>query len=350
MRQAAFNKNPVGNGPFRFVSQRANDRWVFEANSRFPAALGGRPRLDRVIWRVIPDNVAQVTELVAGQADVILGPRFEQVKSLDPRPDFRAIFRPTLRYATIIWNGRRPPLNDPRVRRALAMSVDRQKMITALRGGYAQVAASPIPPSHWAFDSSVKPLPYDPAGAKRLFASAGFLDRNRDGTLEDANGKPLEIELKVAANNTFNRDVGEMMRAELARVGVKVNARPLDFATMIEDLTKPARNFDAAFLMFSTEYRLTIRDAFHSSAMEGPFQSASYKNAEVDRLLDRAEVVKNRNEAKQVWSRVQRILRDEQPWLFLWWAPDMIVARERVKGVQMDARGALVNIAQWRVN
>lgn len=350
LRQAAFNKKPVGNGPFRFVSQRANDRWVFEANPRFPAALGGRPRINRVVWRVIPDNNAQVTELIAGQADLILGPRAEQVKELDARRDLRAVIRPTLRYAGIIWNGKRAPLNDPRVRRALAMSLDRQKMITALRGGYAQIAASPIPPVHWAFDRSITPLPYDPAGARRLLAAAGFQDRNRDGVLEDASGKRLEVELKIAANNSFNRDVGEMVRAELERVGVRINARPVDFATMIEDITKPARNFEAAFLMYGTDYRLSIRDAFHSSAMGGPFQSASYSNPEIDRLLDRAAVTSNRAQARNVWSRIQRILRDEQPWLFLWWAPDLIVVRERVKGVQMDARGALINLPQWQVN
>lgn len=349
MRQAAFNKNPVGNGPFRFVSQRANDRWVFEANPRFPSALGGRPRINRVVWRVIPDNNAQVTEIIAGQADLILGPRAEQVKELDARPELRGIIRPTLRYAGIIWNGKRPPLNDPRVRRALAMGLDRQKMITALRGGYAQVAASPIPPAHWAYDRTVTPLPYDTAGARRLLAAAGFLDRDRDGILEDTSGKKLEVELKIAANNAFNRDIGEMVRAELDRIGVRVNARPVDFATMIEDITKPTRNFDGAFLMYGTDYRLSIRDAFHTSAMEGPFQSASYSNPELDRLLDRADVSRNRAEARNVWSLVQRILRDDQPWLFLWWAPDLIVVRERVKGVQMDARGALINLPQWQL-
>jgi peptide/nickel transport system substrate-binding protein len=349
LRQAAFNKNPVGNGPFRFVSQRANDRWVFEANPRFPAALGGRPRLDRLIWRVIPENTAQVTEIIAGQADVITAPRAEQVRQLDARADMRAIFRPTLRYAMIAWNGKRAPLNDVRVRRALGMALDRQKMITALRGGYAQRAASPVPSFHWAYDNAVQPLPYDTAGARKLLEAAGYRDRDRDGIVKDAKGKRLELELKVAANNAFNKDLGEMVRAELDRVGVRINVRPVDFATMIDDISKPTRNFEGAFLMFQSDYRLSFRDAFHSSAMEGPFQSASYRNAELDALLDKADVTSDRAAARKVWSRAQRILRDEQPWTFLWWAPDMIVARERVKGIEMDARGAFRTIGQWSI-
>ncbi|HET9440849.1 MAG TPA: ABC transporter substrate-binding protein, partial [Longimicrobiales bacterium] len=109
-RQAAFNKNPVGNGPFRFVSQRANDRWIFEANRAFPASLGGRPYLHRVIWRVIPENTAQITEIRTGQVDVILGPRAENVEALDKEPSMRAIIRPTNRYNMITWNGKREGL------------------------------------------------------------------------------------------------------------------------------------------------------------------------------------------------------------------------------------------------
>src|SRR5690606_9113970 len=94
LRTAAFNKQPVGNGPFRFVSARANDRWVFEANPDFPEALGGRPYIDRVVWRTIPDNAAQVVELMAGTADLILSPRADQLRELDAHPEIRAHLRP----------------------------------------------------------------------------------------------------------------------------------------------------------------------------------------------------------------------------------------------------------------
>lgn len=350
LRAAAFNKAPVGNGPFRFVSQRANDRWVFEANRSFSPSLGGRPRLDRVIWRVIPENTAQVAEITTGAVDFAITPRAEQVKELARRKDMRAIFRPAQRYTMIIWNGKRPPFNDARVRRALTMALNRKQMIAVLRGGYADIAVSPVPPGHWAFDKALTPLPYDPRAARRLLAAAGYSDRDHDGVVENAAGKPLEVELKVAANNAFNRDVGEMVRAGLSEVGVKVNVRPTDFPIMIKDISEPPRNFDAAFLTFTTDLKLAFSDAFHSRNLEGPFQSASYSNKELDRLLDRADLASNRAEATRIWHRVQRILRDEQPWTFLWWAPDMIVVRNRVRGVRMDVRGALITLPQWWVS
>src|SRR5690606_14572337 len=112
LRRASFNRAPVGNGPFRFVSREANGRWIFEANPDFPEALGGRPYLDRVVWRVIPENSAQITEIRTGNVDLILAPRADQLAELDARAELRAIVRPTRKYQVLGWNSLRPPLDD----------------------------------------------------------------------------------------------------------------------------------------------------------------------------------------------------------------------------------------------
>jgi peptide/nickel transport system substrate-binding protein len=347
LRQAAFNKQPVGNGPFRFVAQRANDRWTFEANPSWPRELGGPPNIERLIWRVIPDNIAQVTELRTGAVDLILAARADQLKELDARPEIRAIVKPSRRYAMITWNGKRAPLNLPAVRRALTMALNRPRMIELLRGGFAQVAVGPIPPTHWAFDPTLSQLPYDTAAARRLLAQAGYTDRNGDGVLESAEGKPLELELKIAANNAFNRDVGEMVRAELARIGVRILPRPVDGATLIGDITSAERNFDGAFLVFETDLELNLSDAFHSKGLGGPMNSSSYSNPALDRAFDRAYAARTVQAARPQWNTVQRILRDDQPWTFLWYAPELLAVNERVRGLQVDIRGIFVNLPAW---
>jgi peptide/nickel transport system substrate-binding protein len=172
LRHAAFNSAPVGNGPYRFVSYRANDRWVFEANPAFPAALGGKPDISRIVWRVIPDNTAQVAELRTGQVHMLLAPRAEQARELGRTAGLRTIVKPSRRYLFIDWNGLHPALHDARVRRALMMALNRPQMIDVLRGGYAQLATGPIAPYHWAFDRAIQPLPYDPQAATRLLADA----------------------------------------------------------------------------------------------------------------------------------------------------------------------------------
>jgi peptide/nickel transport system substrate-binding protein len=347
LREAAFNKAPVGNGPFRFVSQRANDRWVFEANPAFPRELGGRPYVDRLVWRIIPEAAVQLVELRTGNVDVILAIRADQINELDARPDLRAIVKPSKRFTMIVWNSKRAPLDQVNVRRALTMGMNRQQMLTLLRAGRGRVAISPIPPSHWAFDSQLAPLPYDTVQARRLLAQAGYRDRNGDGVVESADGKPFEIELTVAANNQFNRDLAEMARSDLAKIGVKVVPRPLDYATLVENLSSEERKFDGTFLIFETDLQLNLTDAFHTKSLGGPFQSASYSNPRLDRLLDQAMTAKTIAEARTAWSGVQRILRDEQPWTFLWYHPELFVVNERVRNINMDLRGFFQDLPKW---
>jgi peptide/nickel transport system substrate-binding protein len=155
--------------------------------------------------------------------------------------------------------------------------------------------------------------------------------------------------LKVTANNQFNRDLGEMVRAQLQRVGVKINVRPVDFATMIGDITSPQRNYDAAYLQMSTDLVLNFHDAFHSSTLDNQFHATSYANPEIDRILDRAMVTSDRKAATALWSRFQRIMREDNPVTMTWWSPDLIVVRERLQGVNMDVRGALLSLPRWYV-
>lgn len=349
MRQAAFNRDPVGNGPFRFVEYRANDRWVFEANPEYPDGLGGRPFIDRLVWRPVPDQTAQVTAVATGAADMALTPPADAFAQFAARRDLRGIERPGRQYASVIWNGRVAPLGDARVRHALTLAIDRHQILESLRGGYGDLAVGPIGPFHWAHDDSIEPLPFDPDSARALLAAVGIRDRDGDGVLDLRNGRPFGIELKIPAGSQLNRDMAELIRGNLAAIGVRMSTRPVEFATLIQDFTSPDRNFEALILGWESDFRLNLRDLFHTDAMSGPFQIASYSNPRVDALLDRASVTGDRGDAKKIYSEIQRILRDEQPWTFLYYYPDLVLVQDRVRGADMDIRGALVNVAGWWV-
>lgn len=347
LRQAEFNRAPVGNGPFRFVRYRANDRWVFEANPDFPEELGGRPFVDRLVWRVIPENSAQVTEVLTGSVDLVLSPPVTEIDALDADPSVRAVVKPGRQYAFIGWNGKRAPFDDPRVRRALSMAIDRHEILDVLRAGYGTLAVGPVGPYHWAYDDSLEPLPFDADAARSLLGEAGLRDRDGDGLLETDDGEDFVFDLMVPASNAFNRDVAELVRADLDSVGVGMNIRQTEATTMFQAVSSPERPFDAALLAWEADFRLNLHDIFHSDAIDGPFQLASYSNREVDDLLDRAAMTLDRDAARPLWHRVQAILREEQPWAFLYYFPDVFAMRERVRGVEMDIRGTFVNVSDW---
>lgn len=347
LRQSPFNRAPVGNGPFRFVSQRSGDRWIFEANPDHPEGLGGPPLLDRVVWRVIPDNSAQLTELRVGQVDLVLQPRPEQVQAMVDRDGIRAVVKPSRQFSFVAWNALREPLDDPRVRRALAMAIDRDRILRGLRRGYGLPAVTPIMPFHWAFDDGIGPLPFSPDSARALLAEAGIRDTDGDGVLERADGSDFTLEIKLPASSDFNRDVAEAVRSDLAALGIRTTTRPTEVATLFADVTSADRPFEAALLGWSGDFRLDLQDTFHSRARGGPYQFASYGNPEVDSLMDLASLVPDRDRAAPLWGRVQEILRDEQPWTVLYYQIDAFLARERVQDMDMDIRGALVNLSGW---
>lgn len=347
MRQAAFNKRPVGNGPYRFVEHRTNDRTVFEANDSFPEALGGRPYIDRIVWRAIPEATAQIAEVTTGAADMILTPRADDFPELSARPGLRGLTRPGRNYAAIMWNGRIEPLGDPRVRHALTAAINREQILQSLRAGMGQIATGPIGPYHWAYDESLPPIPYNPDSARALLAQAGLVDRNGDGFLQLPDGRPFQLELRSPSGSAINRDMAELIRADLTRVGVRVTTRQVESNTLIQDLISPARNFQAAIMGWESDLRVNLRDTFHGGSYDGIYQTASYRNPRVDLLIDSVGRTMNRAEATPIYHELQQILRDEQPWTFLYYFPDLVVMRDRLQDVEMDIRGALVNVTRW---
>jgi peptide/nickel transport system substrate-binding protein len=338
MQHSGFNLRPVTNGPFILQDARPGDRWTFTANESFPSALGGRPLLDRLVWRVVPESASQIAELRAGEADLVVGVRHDAFDRLGGTDAIRAVERPTLSYATVAWNGRRSPLDDPRVRRALTMAMNRAGVVEALRGGHGTLAAGPVPPGHWAYSAGLEPLPYDPAAARAELADA----------LADAGeGQTLRFTLLLPAGSDFNRDLAQVIQADLARVGVTVDLRALEFATLVQTITGPDRDFDAVLLALDADPRLDLRSLFHTDAMAGPFQVAGYSNPVLDSVLDALEAETGRDRARPLWARAQELVAADQPWTFLYFVTDLILVRSRLHGVEADLRGVLHSAPGW---
>lgn len=345
MARASFSRAPVGNGPFRFIEYRANDRWVFAANEDFPASLGGRPHIDRVVMRIIPEQASQVAELRTGTIDLALAPPAGEFARLDSLPQLRGIARPSRQYFVIGWNNRHPPLDDPAVRRALAMGLDRAEMLS-LRYGYGELAAGPVPSFHWAYPENIEPLPYAPDSARALLASRGIEDRNGDGMLELPNGEPFEIRYLAPSYNAFNRDMAELVRGDLSELGVTMDTRVIEYNSLLADVTG-TREFDAAQLGFSADFRLSFRDSFHSDHLDGDLQLAGYVNPRADSLIEALERTVDRDDAMPLYAEFQRLMREEQPWTIIYYYPDLYVINERVENVHMDIRGVFTTLAEW---
>lgn len=338
----------VGNGPFVFREHRLQDRWLFTANPAFPRELGGRPYLDGIVHRVIPDQTTLLTELLTGGVDVLVDARPDQVEQIRSA-GLEVVHFPDRRFVYVAWNARRPQLSDPRVRRALTMATNRHELVEASLLGYGSVANTTVPPFHRAHDPSVVPgVRYDPQGARRLLEEAGWVDRDGDGVRENAEGLPLGIELKYNTGNQQRQDIAEVMQAQLAEVGVAVRATVVEPSALQAQVFGPERReFDGLVFGFVSDFRVDDRDLFHSDRIEQPFALTGTRNPELDRLMDTLAVIVDAKAAKPLWDEYQRLLDREHPNTFLYF-PDKIDAfGARMRGVSMDVRGEWAAVREW---
>jgi peptide/nickel transport system substrate-binding protein len=230
------------------------------------------------------------------------------------------------------------------------MAIDRQRMVDGLRGGLATLAVGPIGPFHWAYADTLTPLPFDTTAARALLADAGIDDRDGDGTLDLPDGRPFTFVLSYPSDQAFARDVAELIGSDLSAIGVRPRLESMEFGTLIGRMTSAARDFDAIILGWASDFRVNVRDLYHSSALAGNYQIAGYANAEVDTLIDAVAVTVDREAARPLYHRLQSVLRDEQPWGYLYYFPDLNVVRARLNGVEMDVRGTFVSIGRWWVS
>ncbi|MBT8396189.1 MAG: hypothetical protein KJN92_04450, partial [Gemmatimonadetes bacterium] len=261
---------PVGNGPFRFVSRSPGESWTFEANPAFPEELGGRPYLDRYVYRYVPDNTTLLAELLTGGVDVYVQMLPNQAQTARENPDLEVWSLPYPAIFFIAWNSRVPELSDPRVRRALTLGMNRRQLIEGVQLGGATLLNGTLPPVHWAFDPSLgDSLPYDPEQARSLLDEAGWTDGDGDGVRENADGDPLEIDL-VFNQNDERVQVAEILRVQLQAISVEVRPMVMEFGAYATLIQSPERDFEAAFVTFETGFRIDDRDLFHSEGVDGP--------------------------------------------------------------------------------
>jgi len=341
MRNAPFNRKPIGNGPFRFVSWQPNQEVVFEANDDF---VFGRPYLDRIVFRVIPEETTLLTELLAGQVDLLPGVPFAGIERLEASKEARPIIYESNRYQYISYNTLNPLFADARVRRALTMAVDRDAIVDALMYGHGRVAVTHALPFQWEYNAALTPLPYDPDSARALLKNIGWVDTDGDGVLDNG-GRPFRFTLLTNRGETLREDMAVIIQSDLAEVGIEVVPRSLEWTTFVEALW--TKQFEAAVTGWSVDLKFEPWAMFSTDAIDGQFNDGSYSNPGLDAVMDRANRTLDRDEAKPLWDEVQEVLHDEQPYTFLVVNTGRLGVSNRLEGVEADVRGYLVSVRHW---
>jgi peptide/nickel transport system substrate-binding protein len=340
---------PVGNGPFVFVEHRQDESWTFRRNPAFPGELGGPPYLDRYVYRPIPESTTLLAELLTGNIDVYVAPhadfaeRIRQAENLE----FRSF--PFRGYAFIPWNQRRPQLADARVRRAIAMGINRREILEAIRGGYGTVANAGVPPFHWGYHEGIEDaLPYDPEGARRLLDEAGWIDRDGDGIRENADGVRLAISVIRNQGERERQEMLEIMQAQLREVGIAITPRVMEWTAippLIMDVEN--RDFDGVMLAWVTEFNLDEHDLFHSRMLDHPYQWSGMQDPRLDALIDALRGEMDADRARELWREYQELIVELQPYTYFYFTDRLVGINRRIQGAVMDVRGEWVSLRDW---
>ena len=338
---AAFNRKPVGTGPYILRDWLPAQRLSFEAN---PEYYAGQPAIKRIIWKVVPDTSTLTMQLLAGEVDAGLVP--DPQGRIAVRNDARFAFAEALGGNTQISLQLANPLfQDARVRRAMALGLDVQAIIDGVMHGEAKRATSDIPPSSWAHDRNLNPLPRDPEAAHRLLAEAGWR-RGPDGVYA-RDGQPFRFTLWTYAGDRVREAVLLVVQQQWRDLGLQVEVATQERNSFVANRILKG-DFDAALLETSVQVDPDLSRRFHSASIKVGQNFLNYRNPELDALLDQGVTTSDREVRRRVYFEAQRILLDDLPQIPLFHATLAYAVRSEVSGVRPTPLGPFWNVSEWR--
>ncbi len=345
---APLARHPVGTGPYIFKEWVPGQKIVLISN---PDYFESRPYIDGYIMRIIPDDATMFLELRANGIDRKNLTPLQYTRQTENnlfRKNFNKYRYLSFSYTYMGYNLKNPLFADKRVRQAIAYGINKDEIIRGVLLGLGKEATGPFKPGTWVYNPHVKAYPYDPDKARELLADAGWKDNDGDGIL-DKDGQPFVFEIITNQGNEIRAKCAEIIQRRLGEIGITVKIRILEWAAFVNDFINK-RRFDATILGWTVPLDPDIYDVWHSSKM-GPqeLNFISYKNEEVDTLIERGRSTFNQKERKKYYDRIQEILAEEQPYLFLYVPDALPIIHARFRGVEPAPLGIGHNFIKWYV-
>lgn len=333
MRQSLFNRRPVGCGPFVFREWKS-DQYI--ALERFDDYWEGAPNYRRYSFRVIPDLLTQEMEFYAGTVDTYhVQPH--QVARLGDDPRYQSFSGLSFGYTYIGYNMRRPPFDDRRVRVALGMAVDVERIIQYVLYGQGERITGPFVKQTDFYNHDVRPLPYDPEGALRLLEEAGW-QRNARGRLEKE-GRRLQFTLITNSGNDTRKAIVAIVQDAWRQIGIDVRTDLIEWSVFIQERVNKS-DFDALVLGWQMGIEPDLYQIWHSSQSR-PHQLnfVGFKNNEADELIIRIRQEYDRRRQVEDCHRLHELIAFDQPYTFLYVGKWTAVLDRRIVIKEVDERG-----------
>ena len=333
-----FGLDPIGSGPFRFVSQVQDKEVILERNTNYwhvePDPLAGGHRIEHVRFPVVPDAITTALELKRGSADLESNViTLDMVHALEQAPNLKVEAAPSSVVIYTTFNVLDPSLKDRRVRQAIAFAIDKPAIIQALWRGNARPANTLLPEGHWAAagPGEIPIYLHDPDRAKRLLDEAGF-PAGKDGMR-------LHITLKTSTDET-TRLLAAVLQQQMRAVGIDLAIRSAEFGTFYADITKGAFQMYALRWIGSNEDPDIFRYAYATTSFPPKGGNRGhYSNPRVDALIAQASAETDEANRRAAYVEIQRIVAEDLPVIPLWYPTNEVVHARRIEGVRPRGSG-----------
>jgi peptide/nickel transport system substrate-binding protein len=361
LRDDSVNHHPLSSGPFRLKNWKPMQQIELVPNET--SVLPAPAKLSDLIYRIIPDYHSRLMQLNSGEIDVFPYINVEDAdKLLENNPSIQILRLGERFYDAVNWNnidpvsyavskGKKisphPLFGNANVRRALTLAINRKEIVESYLKSFGREAIGPVSPLfRWAYNDSIRPLPFNPQQARDLLAAAGWRDSNGDGVL-DRNGVEFSFVLKIPAGNELRSTIATVIQNQLHAVGIGVRIEQLERAVFWDDLM--SKKFDAAIAGFSVPLQMQLDELWGSDLDKARFNLTSFQNKRVQEILSGAKAVQNEIDHAAAWKEFQAILQREQPCTFLYWMNDLVAVNKRIKGTEIGVLGVSYHAGNWTV-
>ena len=335
----AQKTHPIGSGPFKFVTYDESQQIVDLA--AYENYWQGAPQIKDLRVRTILDANTLQAELQSGRIDIAPGASNlspDSFNFLGQDSKLKVEKFPGANIVYLGFNVERPPLNNVKVRQAIAYAIDRESIVRDLMLGQAHIAHSILPESSWAYDAAQK-YAFDPARAKQLLDEAGLTDPDGDGPRMRFD-KPISF--KITSGNSATSQYAGVIQNSLKSVGIPVEIETLETNTLLPQLSNGQFEMMTLRWVGGNQDPVFLRDLFHSSEIPSTTRASArnrgrYRNADFDRAIDEAMNTLDREKAKVLYAQAQQILSRDLPMIPLWYPDVMVISRKGVSNIKVDA-------------
>ncbi|MBX2796095.1 MAG: hypothetical protein KTR31_00460 [Myxococcales bacterium] len=346
LRGHPIARQPLASGPFRVASWEPDARIVLEPNPRAPAAW--RPKLARLVFRVVPEYATRIVELERGGLDLVDDVQVHDVPRLAANPRIRVVRHTSDVMQYVGYNLAHPTFVDVRVRTALTLATDReqlmQRVLTVGDDVFGRPCVGTVSPAYpdWV-PSDLEPRPHDPEGARTLFAEAGWSDSDEDGLL-DRDGSPFGFSLMIQTGSSELEKVAVWLQAQWRQVGVSVRIEKVE-PTRFSERAR-TKEYEALLWSFGAN---PVVDPSIQWRSDGPYNWMGLSDPQIDAWIDKGLHADTVHAAQQAFHEVQRRVHAAVPATFLYWRDHVIAVDARFRDTQHDTYSPIRHAERWWV-